>query len=200
MAKRKDGKPRKKPSKKPTGKRKDGKPRKPPVPRISKAKFRRAVKGTAGIRKLIAGRLGCTHQTVTKLLTKPGWEDVREVYEEERDKVSDEAEATIRLAINNLTDLNTATHNARWWLSRRRKEEFGDQNKVVLEGGDRAVKVEHSQQELPLEYLDLETRKKVLDALEKRDQDRKKQKGENEDDSGDSEDASEDASGCGVLC
>lgn len=156
--------------------------RKPPIPRIRKRRFLRALEGSAGIRKVIAERLGCSWGTVNNLLNRRGWEDVREAYQDEIEKVGDLAENAIKRAIESTVDLNTATTNARWYLERKCKDRgFGKEEKLVLQGGDKPIEI--SSQSIPIETLDLPIalKRQILQHLEtkkeaqKEDQDEEKE-------------------------
>lgn len=145
--------------------------RAPKNPPCSKRKFLRALKGTAGVYKDIAHRLNTSVHQVKKYLDRPGWEDVRKAWREEKDRVLDLAEDAIAQAIES-GDPKIATKNARWFLEKRGKERgYGD--KVTIEGGENPIRHEVGVvvlDEERLAELSLEERKKILAELDEEEQ------------------------------
>ena len=79
------------------------------------------------------------------LLTKKGWEDVHQAWEDERDRVTDDAEMCVREMITQREDLVVASASARWYLGRRGKDRgFADESRVTVEGGDKPIKIEQA--------------------------------------------------------
>lgn len=146
------------------------KPRKSPIKSPSRRKFLKAIIGTGGVKKLIAERLGCSYETVRRCLEREDWEDVRWAVQDEMDKVADLAEETIALTIKQRLDLNLASQNARWLLTRARHKDrkMGDESKVTVEGGDRPLRLQQSVQ-MSLDTIDLpiEVKRSILEAMEK---------------------------------
>lgn len=135
----------------------------PKNPPVSKRKFKRALKGTAGVYKEIAQRLNTSVHQVKKYLDRPGWEDMREAWREEKDRVMDLAEDAVARAIE-CEDLELATKNARWYLERKGKDK-GYSDRLEIEGGDRPVRHEHGVVVLDarkLAELSVEERKEML--------------------------------------
>ena len=151
---------------------KAARPRKPQKPRkghLIKARVIKAIEGTAGLKTRIAERLGCNVQALNARLRDPDWADVKEVYQEELEKVGDLAEKTIiRTMKARRLDPRTAADAAKWYLARRcRDRGFGDESKVTLEGGDKPIKVTT----VPLNTLPIELKRQILKAMEQKEQD-----------------------------
>lgn len=86
----------------------------------------------------------------------------------------DEAENAIRKAITDTRDMALATLNARWFLSKQRREQFGDT--MVLEGGKTPIHVNTTH--TPIESLNLpvEIKRKLLEALDAKEETERQQK------------------------
>ena len=143
------------------------KKRKPRRPYVTKSMFLRGIKGTCGIVQAAIDRLGISRECFHGLLKREDRKDVREAWHEEIEFVGDLAEITIRDAITQRLDINTAAANARWLLSRKRYQDrrFDDTQTVKLEGGDKPIEVKGT---IPIETLSLslEVRKQILEAIE----------------------------------
>jgi len=149
-----------------------------PTRAVTKRRFLKALAGTGGLKTEIAERLGCAYGTVLELLKREDWADVVARYWEEVEQVGDLAEQCVRSAITQRLDLGVASLNARWYLTRKcRDRGYQDASKLVVEGGDKdkPVHVAHSDADVSLEDLDLplELKRKVLEALERREAERK---------------------------
>ena len=95
--------------------------------RYTVAQFQKAIKDSGGLKSTIASRLGCTYNTVQNWLeTKP---TVREAYDEECERMNDLAQGIL---LKSIKDGNT--QDAKWWLARKRKGEFGDAIDVTSMG------------------------------------------------------------------
>ncbi|MCE9519665.1 MAG: hypothetical protein K8R87_08955 [Verrucomicrobia bacterium] len=136
--------------------------------RYTKSAFLAALEGTGGIKATIATRLGCVRETVTELLQRNDWADVRAAFLAERDEVADEAEGCIRDAIMDKSDVKTATQNARWYLSKVRPDKFGDRNTVTVEADKKFLPTQSGDFNVDVSTLnlDLDTKRKILAALE----------------------------------
>lgn len=149
------------------GRRLKQKPRKLRRPAVRKTEFLLALPGTGGIINRIAKRLDLDWITTARLLDRPDWGTVRDLWLAERQRAVDEAEDTILYSIRQRHDLPTASTTARWLLAKLRKDRFGDENKVVVEGGRKAVRMEHEHSvEFPLEKLPLKVKRKLLRLIE----------------------------------
>lgn len=136
-----------------------------------KLRFISAIKGTRGIKKLIADRLGVTYWTVNNLLDRPDWADVKEAWLAEKEKAADKAEDAILKSIEHFdADPALSTLNARWLLSKLRPAQFGDKSTTVLEGGENPIKVMQGMVDLNALALPPEIKRKVLDALDAKDE------------------------------
>jgi len=138
--------------------------------RITKARFLRAIEGTGGIRKRIAERLRCHPSRIYNLLVKPDWDDMRLALVDEEERISDLAEELIEYAIMDRTDVPTAVRASMWHLSRRRREKYGDESKMVIEGGKNPIKTQSTTIAITVDTLDLpvEVRATILEAMEKK--------------------------------
>ena len=81
--------------------------------------FIKAIPGTGGIVATIAKRVGCDWHTAKKYITD--YPTVQQAYQDECESVNDMVVGTILQAIK---DGDVAS--AKWWASRKRKQEFGD--------------------------------------------------------------------------
>lgn len=137
----------------------------------SKLRFIKAMKGTRGIKKLIADALGITYNTVHQLLERPDWQDVKQAWLDEKEKSADKAEDAILKSIEDYDeDPALATNNARWLLSKLRPKEFGDKTTTVLEGGENPIKVMAGMVDLNQLALPPEIKRQVLNALDAKDE------------------------------
>ena len=89
------------------------------MPSYKAQDFIEAIPGTGGIIDTIRKRVGCDWHTAKKYIT--GFATVNEAYQDECERVSDMAHSVVINAINE-GDIATA----KWYLSKKRKEEFGD--------------------------------------------------------------------------
>lgn len=102
--------------------------------RYTVAQFQKAIKDSGGLKSTIASRLGCSYNTVQKWLeTKPA---VREAYDEECERMNDLAQGILLKSIQ-----EGNTQDAKWWLARKRKSEFGDNLDVTSKGESIVIKV-----------------------------------------------------------
>lgn len=154
---------------KPTKVKKKKRKRNPPV---SKRKFRHALKGTSGVLKEIAARLDTNPRQVRRYLLRPGWEDIRREWEEEKDRVLELAEDTVSEMILQRDDPKIAADTAKWFLERKGKHKgFGD--KIQIEGGDKPIRHEVGVvvlDEKHLAEMSLEERKELLHKIESGDE------------------------------
>lgn len=134
---------------------------------ITKQRMIKAIEGSGGICKRIALALGVSTTTVKNKLAREDWEDVRLIYEAERDAVNDVAEQTVIELMEQRIDFTAAGLNARWWLDRKGTHRgFGEKTKVQVEGGDKPIQV-RAEVEYRIEDLDLpiSVKKIVLAAI-----------------------------------
>lgn len=89
--------------------------------------FIKAIPGSGGIISTIAKRVGCTWNTAKKYIEE--YATVQEAYQDECERVDDIAESTL---INAIEGGDVAS--AKWWLSKKRKQTFGDAVDVTSGG------------------------------------------------------------------
>ena len=95
--------------------------------RYTVAQFQKAIKDSGGLKSTIASRLGCSYNTVMSWLeNKP---TVREAYDEECERMNDLAQGILLKSIK-----EGNTQDAKWWLARKRKGEFGDALDITTAG------------------------------------------------------------------
>lgn len=144
--------------------------RKSHQPIAGKLRFIKAMRKTRGICKLIAENLGIHPITVTKLLERPDWYDVRELWLAEKARCADIAEDAVMRSIEDYdVDPGLSTQNARWLLSKLRPTEYGDKSTTVLEGGDKPIKLMAGMVDLNQLALPPEIKRQVLNALDAKD-------------------------------
>ncbi len=82
--------------------------------------FTKAIKGSGGVITMIANRVGCSWKTAKKYIDR--YPTLRDAYECELQLINDVALAVVLQAIKE-GDIGTA----KWWLTKKRPLEFGDQ-------------------------------------------------------------------------
>ena len=90
-----------------------------------------AIPGSGGIIATIAKRVGCNWHTAQKYCRT--FPTVRAVYDDECNAIDDLAVSTVLKSIQE-GDVSTA----KWWLAKKRKQEFGDVIDLTS-GGERIV-------------------------------------------------------------
>lgn len=97
--------------------------------RYTKEQFAAAIPGTGGLWNSIASKVGCDYHTAkTRIQASP---DLMKLYEAEREKIGDVAEANI------ITSIRNGSIDDSWrWLKTQRRKEFGD-NMDVTSGGQK---------------------------------------------------------------
>lgn len=89
--------------------------------------FIEAIKGSGGIITTIAANVGCTWNTAQKWIKE--YPTVQAAYQDECERINDMAQSILMKSIK---DGNT--QDAKWWLSRKRKQEFGESVDVTSAG------------------------------------------------------------------
>ena len=92
-----------------------------------------AIPGTGGIVSTIADRVGCTWNTAKKYLDT--YATVQQAYQDECERISDLATSTVLKAIRD-GDVPTA----KWWLTKKRKGEFGEAVDITSDGKPLTIK------------------------------------------------------------
>ena len=91
--------------------------------------FIQAIDGSGGIISTIAAKVGCSWATAQKWIKE--YPTVVQAYEDECQRINDMAQSVLMKSIK---DGNT--QDAKWWLSKKRKVEFGDALDVNLRNFD----------------------------------------------------------------
>jgi hypothetical protein len=113
-------------------------------PLVTRQQFKKAIVGTDGIINAIAGNLGIHRNLVAKYLRREGWDDVRRAYAAECDVAVDRAEQCIHEVIQlRGENVGVAVQTAKWLLTRRRPDLYGDKNTTVIEGGNKPQRHVH---------------------------------------------------------
>ena len=87
--------------------------------------FIEAIKGSGGIISTVATRMNCEWRTAKKYIENSP--SVQSAYQDELEKVNDMA---VGVLMKSMHDGDVAS--AKWWLARKRKDEFGDSATVEL--------------------------------------------------------------------
>lgn len=91
--------------------------------------FIEAIPGSGGIVSTIAKRVGCNWSTANEwILNKP---TIKRAYDDECEAINDMAESVI---VKNIQAGDTA--DAKWWISRKRKDKFAERQEVVVSWSD----------------------------------------------------------------
>ncbi len=98
--------------------------------RYTTTQFISAITGSGGIITTIAERVGCTWNTAQRWIKE--YPTVAQAYQDECERINDMAQSILMKSIK---DGNT--QDAKWWLSRKRKQEFGDA--VEVNGGGEVI-------------------------------------------------------------
>ena len=102
---------------------------KPPSRKYKADDFIKAIPGSGGIIATIARRVGCDWWTAKRAIER--YPSVKAAYGAECETVSDLAESTLIKAIK-----EGDVASAKWWLTKKRKEKFGDAIDITS-GGER---------------------------------------------------------------
>ena len=86
-----------------------------------------AIPGSGGIIATIARRVGCEWHTAKRYIGEHP--TIQQAYENERNAIDDLAESTVLKSIQE-GDVSTA----KWWLSKKRKQEFGESLDLTSDG------------------------------------------------------------------
>ncbi len=89
-----------------------------------------AIKGSGGITSTVAKRLDCHWVTANKHINK--WESTRQAWKDEQETALDMCEQVILKSIQ-----EGDTQNAKWMLSRLRKDKFAPRQEVTGADGER---------------------------------------------------------------
>lgn len=145
----------------------------PTHPLVTPERFIKALEGTCGIGIRIAENLGCTYQTIYNILHEHKsykgrqWDRARRMRDLEVETLGDMAEQAVRDSVQQRMDYATSARTALKTLtSKFRNRGWIDTAKMIHEGGDKPIQIEHHNIPFAQLNLKLETRKEILDAIE----------------------------------
>jgi hypothetical protein len=118
----------------------------PDEPKVSAEQVIEAIKGTGGIKTVIAQKLGVVRMSVDRYLKR--WPSVLEAYEAEAESVGDMAESVvvtnIKLALEHQREFRTQQDgsDARWYLARKcRDRGFADRTEITGAEGEPLIPI-----------------------------------------------------------
>ena len=138
---------------------------------LSSAKLMKAIEGTGGIKKLIAENADCAMSTLYGILIRKvaKYDDLRLAIKLEQDCLGDSAEETIKITMTQRLDMGVASTTARWFLYRKFVDRgYGKKDQLTVEGGESPLLISHSMVNIIDLDLDLETKRKILEAVRKK--------------------------------
>jgi len=91
-------------------------------PKITKARAKHAIAESYGVITLIAARLGVTIGAFRNKIKDPKWGDIRELLNDEMEKIKDVAEKTVYDVMTQRLDIGAASVAARWYLEKKAKD------------------------------------------------------------------------------
>ena len=101
--------------------------------RYNTTQFIQAIHGSGGIITTIAERVGCTWNTAQKWIKE--YPTVQAAYQDECQRINDMA---VSVLLKSIKEGNT--QDAKWWLSKKRKPEFGE-SLDINHSGEAAVRI-----------------------------------------------------------
>lgn len=126
------------------------------------------IEGTAGIKKTLAERLGCSYRYILTLLNRPGpeWDEVRLAMKIEYDTLGDIAESTVKDAMRQRLDVGTAANTAKWFLDRKHTGRgYGKKDQLTIEGGENPLNINMQMINISDLVLSLDVKRAILDAI-----------------------------------
>lgn len=141
--------------------------RKPLRPFKRKDSVLKQIPGCKGIWSELAARLGCAVSTVQRALTLPGWECVREAFDQEKVAALDTCIMNVYQIADYSTDTPSAL-NANKFLLEKLHPKFHPTAKIIHEGGDKPIQHQHVTFQIPADILNrsVEDRMEVLNMIE----------------------------------
>ena len=109
-------------------------------PKCTREQVIEAIRGTSGIKTVIAKKLGVERQAFDRYLER--WQSVREAFEQEKAATSDVARSVLVRNIQLSHKLQTETGkpvdtaDAKWYLSRVERDEFATKQETALTNKD----------------------------------------------------------------
>jgi hypothetical protein len=143
---------------------------------VTPSRFRKAVQGTHGNRRLIAEKLECSYGLVQRIIntrgSDPRWQRAITEFYLEQERVLDLSENAIIDCIKQEHNRELRLKAATWMLTQQGKQRgYGDRSRVIHEGGENPIRVNHAHAVIPFEALKLpvKLRKDILRALDTED-------------------------------
>lgn len=152
-------------------------PRKKKKPIITKAEFLAALKGSGGVISVVIEKLKIHRATLKSILAREDWADMVEELKNEVEDGVDIAENTILDAMKQRLDMNLAANTAKWYLSKRRKETFGEEQ-TKADAGAKTIHDHRTQTvNIGVDALNLpvEMKRKLLQELDRYEDKRNKE-------------------------
>ena len=118
---------------------------------------------------MLAMKLDCSLSAIHKTLKQPGWEYVKEAFEDEKLMALGQCEKNIFIIAD--CSLDTASRlSANKFLLEKLHPDFHPQSKLVIEGGNNPLKVQHVVFQIPADILNrpVEDRMAVLEQIEEK--------------------------------
>lgn len=132
-------------------------------PDITPERLVGAIRGSLGVMRRIARRLGVVHQSVELALARPGFEEARAALHEETGGLKFAAVSTLAEMVSQRDEYKTALSAAKFVLDRK----GGWGKEITIQGGDRPLRLDTTHH-VSLDSLDLplEVQRQVLEKLE----------------------------------
>ena len=143
------------------------KPRRRKRPHRLKRPVLLAIPGCRGIWSVLANRLDCSIGAIQKSLSQPGWELVREAFEQEKLRALGQCVQNV-FAIADYGLEVGARLSANKFILEKMHPDFKPESKLVVEGGDKPINVQHVVFQIPAEVMErpVEDRMEILKRVE----------------------------------
>lgn len=136
--------------------------------KISEKVLRKAIRGSMGVKALVAKSLGVSWNAVDNAIKR--YPACRKLLKAEQEAVGDLAEKAIIDSLTQRVDLATASRTAQWLLSRARYKDRGFEDlakKLQVEGGKNPLKIQQMSLNIDALGLPIEVRRQILSAIER---------------------------------
>lgn len=145
-----------------------GKPREPRTANFTKERVMNAMTGTMGQWTAIAKNLKCHPNSVANRVKSRGWEDVYDYWMQEKNKIIDSSEKTVRFMVRQRDDFPTALSAAKYVLaSKGVRRGWVPKKEITVQGGDKPLQIaEPGVIDVSVLNLPLKVRKALLEAIE----------------------------------
>lgn len=150
-----------------------------PLLNLTPKQILKAIPGTRGRTNAIAKKLGVKPATLARYFRMPGqsWNKVRRALNREQERIIEIAEDRVEQLIRQDVDKPEAGRNARWILSKKKADTYGEKKTVTLEGNkDKPLEL-NSQSSVNVDLLPIELRRQILQELEAKKKKEKEQNG-----------------------